>query len=105
MDHQIVSVTRIPSGGYAYFQPAIYTAIPRLDGVVTWRRTSLVCEASRSEAKAHRAALVFAEDSGLTVDFTVRHGRKVRRARVVGYARVPGTVSAAPDAETEGGVE
>lgn len=96
MDHQIVSVTRLATGGYPYFQPAVYTATPRLDGVVTWRRTALVCVSTRSEAKAKREAEDYAADNGLSIDFNIRHGVKVKRPR---YAAV------AVRAASEGGVE
>lgn len=74
----VVGVSQVSMRGFAYYQPALYYAVPRLrDGVVTWRRKCLFLTPSRAYPRAARAAEDYAAENGFPIDFDVKHGDRV----------------------------
>jgi hypothetical protein len=75
--NQSIGVTTVPYGGYRYFQPALYEAVPRADGVLTWRRVKLLDVRTRSKIKAYDTAYDLAMALDVLYNPEIRHGTAI----------------------------
>jgi hypothetical protein len=83
---RVVSTRSVP-GGWAYYAPAVYVAVRRRDGTLTWRLDArplgqfktrwghTMDTGFRSRAKARREAETIAFELGLYVVPGIRHGK------------------------------
>lgn len=72
-----VTVTR--ARGWPYWVAAVYIAVARHDGVLTWRRSYMVGEDTRSVDRAEGAAREFAAKNPKVPYLpNIRHGTPVR---------------------------
>lgn len=74
----VVSVVRVPIGGYPYFQPAVYeTHNRKSDGAKIWRRRGLIEKPTRSRDRALNMAYEYSQDRDVSFDPSVRHNTPV----------------------------
>lgn len=86
----VVSVVSVPGSGFVYSAPAVYEALPRKDGTLTYRRAWLpmgkkpnkngkrIPVGFRSVAKATKKAQEVAADWGVPFVAGIRHGSPVQ---------------------------
>jgi hypothetical protein len=66
---------------YQYYQAAIYRAVPRKDGILTWRHLYHTGTARRSAKLAEQDAMEIALEKGYPYVPNVRHGLIVSDTR------------------------